>query len=58
MEYIFCIIGLVGLIILCVMIGISQFMAKMPPKSNEKIGGMPFGASFKNDCNDDNSWTG
>lgn len=58
MEYILCIIGLVGLIVVCIMIGVSQAMAKMPPKSNEKIGGMPYGAKFKDDCNNDESWTG
>ena len=58
MESILCIIGLVGLIVVCIMIGVSQAMAKMPPKSNEQIGGMPYGSSFKNDCNDDDSWVG
>lgn len=58
MEYLGCYIAFVLIIIFSIAIGISNGMGKMPPKSNEETVGMPFGAKFKNDCNDDESWVG
>jgi len=58
MGYILCFVGLIFFIIACIMIGFSGNMSKMPPKSNEQIGGIPYGAKFKDDCNDEDSWVG
>lgn len=58
MENLGCYIIFVLIIIFSIAIGISNGMSKLPPKTNEKIVGMPFGAKFKNDCNDDESWVG
>lgn len=51
-------ICIIGIGFFGVLVGLSQAMAKMPPNSREDIGGMPYGISFKDDCNNDESWVG
>jgi len=58
METIICFVGFIFIIIISILISISNGMGKMSPKSNEETVGMPYGAKFKDDCNNDDSWVG
>lgn len=56
-----CLALVVGLVVIFSLIALSNAMGKMPAQSDEKQLGnfnQTWGIRYKDDCNDDNSWTG
>lgn len=56
-----CLALVVGLVVIFGLIALSNAMGKLPPKSDTRYLGnlnQSMGIRYKDDCNDDNSWTG